>query len=69
MRGNGLKLSQEGLKLDIRKKFPHKKILNRLSKGVVEASTLEVFKNMWLWLLRTWFSSEYGHSALVDVWT
>ena len=46
-RGNGLKLRQGKIRLDIRKKFYTQRVVthwNRLPQGVVDAPSLEAFK-------------------------
>ena len=55
-RGNGLKLRQGRLRLDIKRKFFTQRVVthqNRLSKEVVDAPSLEAFKAR-LWA--AWFS-------------
>lgn len=36
---------------------------NRLSRGVVESSSQETLKNVWVWQLRTLFSGGHGGGA------
>jgi len=40
---------------------------NRLPRAVVESPSLEGFKNLWMWHLRTWFSRRGGVGLAVGL--
>lgn len=43
------------------------KYSNKMPRGVMESPSLEVLKQVWMWLLRTWFHGENGGSDALPI--